>query len=138
MYYNLFSYWIFIWFVLYYFKYVKSSPLLILIIAYVFTLGTIFYFIENKISKYNLIKNIIINIIIKLIPILLIIKIPLIVTQDDINMTFYLLILYISIMILSNKNPYVYYKDTINSYLNNKNKTILSYIYDNIYENIIK
>ena len=118
---NLFSYWLFIWFILYYFKYVKSSPLLILIIAYIFTLGIIFYLIENKISKYNLIKNIIINGIIKLIPILLIIKIPIIITQDDINMTIYLLLIYILIMLFTKTNPYIYYKNSINSYLNNKN-----------------
>jgi hypothetical protein len=135
---NLFSYWLFIWFILYYFKYVKSSPLLILIIAYIFTLGIIFYLIENKISKYNLIKNIIINGIIKLIPILLIIKIPIIITQDDINMTIYLLLIYILIMLFTKTNPYIYYKNSINSYLNNKNKTMLSYLYDKIYENIIK
>lgn len=135
---NLFSYWLFIWFILYYFKYVKSSPLLILIIAYIFTLGIIFYLIENKISKYNLIKNIIINGIIKLIPILLIIKIPIIITQDDINTTIYLLLIYILIMLFTKTNPYIYYKNSINSYLNNENKTMLSYLYDKIYENIIK
>jgi hypothetical protein len=131
MIYNLFSYWLFIWFILYYFKYVKSSPLFLLIIAYLFTLGTIFYLIENKISKYNLIKFIIINIIIKLIPILLIIKIPIIITQDDINMSIYLLLIYI----LINNNPYIYYKNSTNSYLNNENITILSYLYDKINKN---
>ena len=129
--YNLFSYWILIWFLLYYFKYVNSSPLFILIIAYIFTLGGIFYLVDNKVSKYNLIKYIAINIIIKLIPILLIIKFPIIITKDDIIISIYLLLIYI----ILNKNSYIYYKKSINSYLTDKNKTLLSYLYDKILKN---
>ena len=129
--YNLFSYWILIWFLLYYFKYVNSSPLFILIIAYIFTLGGIFYLVDNKVSKYNLIKYIAINIIIKLIPILLIIKFPIIITTDDIIISIYLLLIYI----ILNKNSYIYYKMSINSYLTDKNKTLLSYLYDKILKN---
>ena len=133
MFYNLFSYWLFIWFILYYYKYVKSSPLLILIYAYILTLGSVLYLLENKISKYNLIKYLIINSSIKLIPILLIIKFPLIITKNDFSMTFYLLLIYILIMIILNKNPYIYYKNSINSYITNNNKTLLSYLYDQIF-----
>ena len=129
--YNLFSYWLLVWFLLYYFKYVKSSPLFILIIAYIFTLGGIIYLIDNKISKYNLIKYIVLNIIIKLIPILLIIKFPLIITKDDITTSLCLFIIYI----LLNKNSYTYYKNSTNSYLTDNNKTLLSYLYDKIFKN---
>ena len=129
----MFSYWLFIWFILYYLKYIKTSPLLILIIAYIFTIFTIFYYIKNNITKYNLIKFVIINIIIKLIPILLIIKFPLIISKDDFIMTSYLLIIYILLMINLNINPYIYYEKSINSYLDNNNKTLLSNIYDKFF-----
>lgn len=128
----MYSYWLVFWFILYYFKYIKSSPLFILLIAYIFTLCTIFYYIDNNISKYNLTKFLIINNTIKLIPILLIIKFPLIITLDDFKMTIFLLVIYVLIMINLNKNPYIHYKNAINSYLNNTNKTFLSNMYDKI------
>ena len=130
----MFSYILVIWFILYYFKYVNSSPLFILIIAYIFTLCTTLYYIDNNISKYNLTKFLIINNTIKLIPILLIIKFPLIITKDDLIMTLFLLVIYILIMINLNKNPYIHYKNAINSYLNNKHLTLLSKMYDNIFK----
>lgn len=133
----MFSYWLVIWFILYYLKYIKYSPILILLIAYIGTICTTFYYIDNNISKYNLIKFLIINNIIKLIPILLIIKFPLIITKDDLGMTIFLLIIYILIMINLNKNPYIHYKNAINSYLNNTHKTYLSEIYDIFYTKYI-
>jgi hypothetical protein len=134
----MFSYWLVIWFILYYLKFIKSSPLLILLFAYIGTICTTFYYIDNNISKYNLIKFLIINNIIKLIPILLIINFPIIITKDDLNMTFFLIIIYVLIMINLNKNPYVHYKNAINSYLNNTHKTYLSEMYDNYYDKYLQ
>jgi hypothetical protein len=92
------------------------------------------------ISYYNFIKYFIINIVIKLIPILLIIKIPIKFNIIDIYFSIYLILLYIFIMSIINKNPYNYYKMMINTYLrdDNKYKSIFSKTYDFIYSKINK
>jgi hypothetical protein len=134
---EIFSYWIFIWFILYYLKLTKYNPLLILIVAYIFTLFELIYLIKNNISKYNFIKFFIINIIIKLIPILLIIKFPLRFNINDIYISIYFILIYFIIMIILNKNPYDYYKRMINTYINDNNnqyKTFISKFYDFIYK----
>ena len=61
---EIFSYWIFIWFLLYYFKFTKYNPLLTLIVGYIITVGELIYLISQKTNKYNLIKFTIINVII--------------------------------------------------------------------------
>jgi hypothetical protein len=76
-----FSYWIFLWFVLYYFKIVKYSPLFLLLIAlienvFIFIYLIFIFIIEN--SYYNFFKLfafIIINFFIKILPLYYIIKI---------------------------------------------------------------
>lgn len=133
---EIFSYWIFVWFILYYIGLTKYNPLFILLIGYIFTLFELIYLIISKISNYNLIKFFIINIFIKFIPILLIIKFPLRFNINDIYISINLLILYFITMIILNKNPYEYYKMMINTYINddNKYKTYISKFYDFIYK----
>jgi len=53
---EIFSYWVFVWFILYYIGLTKYNPLLLLIVAYIFTLFEFIYLILKKSSKYNLIK----------------------------------------------------------------------------------
>ena len=141
---EIFSYWIFIWFLLYYFGIIKYNPVLILIIGYIITFFEFIYLIIKKISYYNGIKFFIINVIIKLIPIILIFrmnKYKLEINIIDIYVSIYLIFTYIIIMIIFNKNPLDYYKRMITTYLeiNNKNKeykSIISKLYDYIIYNI--
>lgn len=141
---EIFSYWIFIWFLLYYFELIKYNPILILIIGYIITFFEFIYLIIKKISYYNGIKFFIINVIIKLIPIILIFrmnKYKLEINIRDIYVSVYLIITYLIIMIIFNKNPLDYYKRMITTYLeiNNKNKeykSIISKLYDYIIYNI--
>lgn len=141
---EIFSYWIFIWFLLYYFGIIKYNPILILIIGYIITFFEFIYLIIKKISYYNGIKFFIINVIIKLIPIILIFrmnKYKLEINIRDIYVSIYLIFTYIIIMIIFNKNPLDYYKRMITTYLeiNNKNKeykSIISKLYDYIIYNI--
>jgi hypothetical protein len=140
---EIFSYWIFIWFLLYYFELIKYNPILILILGYIFTLFEFIYLILNKISYYNGIKFFIINVIIKLIPIILIFrmnKYKLEINIRDIYVSIYLIFTYIIIMIIFNKNPLDYYKRMITTYLeiNNKKeyKSVFSKLYDYIVYNI--
>jgi|LakMenEpi03Aug12_release.lakeMendotaPanAssembly.Ray.scaffolds.fasta_scaffold63295_3 hypothetical protein len=136
---EIFSYWIFIWFIVFYLGLTKYNPLFLLLIGYIFTLFEFIYLIINKTSKYNLIKFFLINVLIKVIPILLIIKYPLRFNLDDIYVSIYLIISYLIIMSIMNKNPYEYYKLMINTYLydDNKYKTTISLIYDNLFLIII-
>jgi len=131
---EIFSYWIFIWFILYYFNIVKYNPLFILIIAYFITLLELIYLFNNNINKYNFIKFFIINVIIKFIPIILIFKYPIIINNEDLLCGFYILCLYIFVMSYLNKNPYIYYKKMLNTYINDNNeyKSFVSILYDKI------
>ena len=132
---EIFSYWTFVWFILFYIGLIKYNPLFILIIGYIFTLFEFIYLIIKKSSKYNLIKFMIINIIIKLIPILLIIKFPLRFDLKDIYISIYLIFFYIIIMSIMNKNPYEYYKLMLHTYIYNdeKYKTHISILYDKLF-----
>jgi hypothetical protein len=138
---EIFSYWIFIWFILYYINFIKYNPLFILLCGYIFTIFELIYLSTTKISNYNLIKFFIINIIIKFFPIILIIKIPIIINLIDIYISIYLFIIYyITIIIFYKKTPYYYYKNMINTYIedNNKYKSYISMTYDYIYNYLIK
>jgi len=138
---EIFSYWIFIWFILYYIKLIKFNPLFILICGYIFTIFEMLYLSTTKISKYNLIKYFIINILIKFIPILLIIKFPIKIHMIDIYISILLFIIYYIIIIVCYKQtPYHYYKIMIDTYINDDNnyKTYVSITYDKIYNYLIK
>ena len=132
---EIFSYWTFVWFILFYIGLIKYNPLFILIIGYIFTLFEFIYLIIKKSSKYNLIKFMIINIIIKLIPILLIIKFPLRFDLKNIYISIYLIFFYIITMSIMNKNPYEYYKLMLHTYIYNdeKYKTYISILYDKVF-----
>ena len=132
---EIFSYWTFVWFILFYIGLIKYNPLFILIIGYIFKLFEFIYLIIKKSSKYNLIKFMIINIIIKFIPILLIIKFPLRFDLKDIYISIYLIFFYIITMSIMNKNPYEYYKLMLHTYIYNdeKYKTYISILYDKLF-----
>jgi hypothetical protein len=133
---EIFSYWIFIWFILYYIGLIKYNPIFLLIIAYIYALIEFIYLIIHKTSKSNLIKFFLINALIKLLPILLIIKFPLRFKLDDIYVSIYLILIYLILMSIMNKNPYDYYKMMIKTYINNDDKytTYISKLYDFIYK----
>jgi hypothetical protein len=137
---EIFSYWIFIWFILYYIGLIKYNPIFLLILAYIYALFEFIYLIIHKTSKYNLIKFFLINTLIKLLPILLIIKFPLRFKLDDIYVSIYLILIYLILMSIMNKNPYDYYKMMIKTYINDddKYKTYISKLYDFIYKIIIR
>jgi hypothetical protein len=135
---EIFSYWIFIWFLLYYFKFTKYNPLLILIIGYIITLGELLYLISNKTKRYNLIKFTIINIIIKLIPIILIYNTK--ISFKDLEISLYIILIYIMVMIIINVNPIEFYRKVLNTYIydDNKYKSVFSNLYDYLFLTIIK
>jgi hypothetical protein len=131
---EIFSYWIFIWFLFYYFKLTKYNPLFILIVGYIITFGELLYLISKKTNKYNLIKFTIINIIIKLIPILLIYKTK--ISFKDLEISLYIILIYIITMAIININPIKFYKKMLNTYIHddNKYKSFFSKFYDYIFK----
>jgi hypothetical protein len=137
---KVFSFWILLWFILYYFGFTKYNPLFILLVACIFPFIQLIYFIIYKITYYNFFKYLIINIIIKVIPILLIIKFPLRFKMVDVYLSVYLILIYIVLMSIINVNIYEFYKEMISTYIydDNKNKTSISKSYDYIYTNINK
>jgi len=134
---EIFSYWIFVWFLLYYFKLTKYNPLIILIIGYIITFGEWLYLIFMGANNYNIIKFIIINVIIKIIPILLIYNSK--TTYKDLIIGLYIFLAYLLTMAIMKINPYKIYKKMLNTYLydDNKYKSIISKMYDYIYIIII-
>ncbi len=134
---EIFSYWIFIWFILYYMKLTEYNPLLLLIIGYIITFGELLYLIFKKSSKYNIIKFVIINTILKIIPIIMLINTT--IRFKDFIMSLYIILIYMITMAIMNINPYKFYKTMLNTYINNDNKykSIFSKTYDYIYLLII-
>jgi hypothetical protein len=99
--YEIYSNWLFVWFIFYYIGLIKASPLLFLIIGLI----TLIYGLisSGKINK-NIIKVIKINFFIKVIPIFLIFKFPLF-TEEDLLFGFFVLYFYIITLLYFNKNP---------------------------------
>jgi hypothetical protein len=131
---EIFSYWIFIWFLLYYFKFTKYNPLLTLIIGYIITVGELIYLISQKTNKYNLIKFTIINVIIKVIPILLIYNHK--ITFKEFVINFYIFFIYIITMAIMNINPANIYRKVLNTYIQDDNKyqSVFSKFYDYLFK----
>jgi hypothetical protein len=115
----------------------KYNPLIILIIGYIITFGEWLYLIFMGANNYNIIKFIIINVIIKIIPILLIYNSK--TTYKDLIIGLYIFLAYLLTMAIIKIDPYKIYKKMLNTYLydDNKYKSIISKIYDYIYIIII-
>lgn len=132
------SYWFFIWFLLFIFNLTLANPFWILLISYFITFGEFVFLMVKGANKYNLIKFMIINVLLKFIPILIIgikmnFKIP--INIYDFNIAFILIVFYILTMVVLNKNPIIAYKNMLNTYITNDNKyrTYISRLYDDIY-----
>ena len=67
-----FSYWILLWFLLYYYRIVPSNPKWLLVLGIIHNILAIISFINNKYSFSFILVFIIINIIIKVVPLILI------------------------------------------------------------------
>lgn len=123
---------VFLWFLLFIFGLIKANPFWILVISYIITVGEFLYLKSKETNNYNLRKFMIINVILKVLPILIIISLF---KFYDFKFMFIIIILYIFIMFIFNKNPIHSYERMLNTYINNDNKykTIISKLYDDIY-----
>ncbi len=112
---TMFSTWIFIWFLFYYFKIIPFNPIFFLIIAFIIgILLGLDYFIKENIDIDIIYKYTMINFIGKIVPIILIINHPIIIY--DILFGFGLMLLFILFTIinkLSIIDEYYHYFDSM-------------------------
>ncbi len=132
------SYWFFVWFLLFIIGIIKSNPFWILVISYIITIMEYAYLKHKGANFYNLTKFMIINIILKFIPILIILiimkfKVPF--NINDLIIAFILVFIYLITMIIFNINPIIAYQKMLNTYINDDNKyrTYISRLYDDLY-----
>lgn len=132
------SYWFFLWFFLFIIGIIKQNPLWFLIIGYIITIFEFIYLIYKKTNNYNLIKFFIINILIKVIPVIII----LIKTSfnfsfilSDFKFGFSLIMIYIIIMNIFNINIINKYNLLLTTYINDDNnyRSFISRLYDDFY-----
>jgi len=133
------SYWFFLWFILFIMGIIKANPLIFLLISLIFILTQIIYLYINNTNTYNLTKYIIINMIIKIIPIYILISYyPISINYDDISFGLLLIVIYIITMIILKIDVIKSYNRIIRNYIDNneKDKTEISKLYDYYYNNL--
>lgn len=136
-----FSNWIFLWFILYLLKVVTYNPSFILLASLLLLGLEVYLAIIYELTKYNIIKFITINTILKLIPLGILysmnaIKIKLV----DIQFTLILFSVYLVYLYANGTNIYEIYYKLLNVYITNSadpmDKTIFSRTYDYLYAKI--
>ena len=143
--YELFSYWVLLWCLLFIIRIVKYNPIIILFIIYIITSITFIYIYIHNNKFYYLLKFIIINIFLKFIFIIIILSYyPLIFNINDIYFGLILLLLYLILLSSLNKNPIFYYYYLIDIFINGENEINSKYLlpvdiyYDKIYKDLIR
>jgi hypothetical protein len=135
------SYWILAWFILYIIGIVRTSPLFATLLGAMENIGSVIYFIFMGASPYNIIKFIIINAIIKGLPLWYMIVRGHTITRSSIIVTVLMIVMYYTWLLMNNMNLYKIYELVGNGYIEGTNtvrKTFFSYWYDVAYDKIIK
>lgn len=114
-----FSYWIFLWFILYKLKFINFNPKNALIFAIIINISMLGFLIKKKSTTYNIVKFIIINTIIKIIPFIFIYKST--VTNLD---NYFFVVLFCLYIFWTHLNGKLNNKLNDNPYNNIKNKII--------------
>ena len=132
---NIFSYWIFIWYVLYIGKYTGYSPKIALIFAIIYILGIVVYLLYYKIlysiGKYQTIfYYFVIQLLIKIIPLYTIWKDKY--KVEDVVFLCYLFLLYNIWLYLQNRNVFQITDKIFHSILYGKNETPFLFLYKKI------
>lgn len=141
----IFSHWIFVWFVLYFCNIITINPTFIIISGlFIGTLAAYYMWYYNA-SQYNIIKFVILNMILKNIPLFILwFSNNLIIQLYDIYITLIVFIIYNIYLYINNTNIFKLYEKLLHVYINKtynktkiENKSIWSQIYDYIYHKII-
>lgn len=132
----IFSYWIFIWFILYILKLIKFNPKFAIIIAVLeyYLTSFVLYYLGSPLNK--LVKYILINSAIKVVPLYFVWNTKMNMPTDA-YITFGLFLVYLVWLQLNSTNIIKIYNDLIQSYIDSKErkgkKSIISYYYDTIF-----
>ena len=115
---KLLSVWIIVYFILYKLKLVKYNPIILFYTALIFVIiGSFYILIYGKISK-RFLMFVILNILIKVIPIIILYKDK--IQSRDISFTFIFLIVYILYLTIRNEDVINLYRDIIINIIDNK------------------
>ena len=132
-----FSYWIFAWFLLYYFKITSYNPFFALIIASIENICLLFLMIYYKVNISHIIQFIIINFFIKMLPLIYLWKSKIILR--DIIATFIFFLFYLLWLKINNqKDIFQAQKDIYNSLIHGKSETPFMAFIENLRKYIVK
>ena len=138
---EIFSNWIFVWFILFELNLIKFNPFFIIVIGIIVVSTSLLYLIYIKSNVYNMIKLFIINFFLKIIPLFIMIYYKQnTISYNDILFTIILFNVYIIILYMLNTDVYSIYLKLSKSYISNQkeNKSDVSKLYDKIYDILIK
>jgi hypothetical protein len=132
-----YSTWIVIYSYLYIFNLTLYNPVLLLSIAYAFTLMISVYIVYRSNSIYNAIPNLLFNTICKLLPIIMIWNDK--IDSSDILFSLMFTIIYIGYMHIINDNIICLYKDYVLFFIDQKQgrKTEIQYYFEQISNHLI-
>jgi hypothetical protein len=114
--YELFSNWLFIWFIFYYYGFISASPLIFYIIAFSIIIINGISVMKIRFEK-KVLKYILYNFLAKIVPIFIMFKFPLF-NEDDLLFGFILLYIYVITLLYFNKNPIEIYLNVRKKYKN--------------------
>lgn len=129
-----FSNWIFLWFALHIAGLVKASPKFIIDMAGIAIVGCMLYFIYSGVTRYKIVKFLVMNVLLKGIPLYLLRNET--ITMNDIMYSILLLIAYVGWLHLNGETITGIYAQLNNAYFSNKpdsKRQYISYLYDDIF-----
>ena len=127
----IFSYWIFAWFLLYYFKIINYNPKLALIISLIENIFLFILMIIYKVSHINLISFIIINFFIKVLPLYYLWNTKIILYNDIFNIII-LLIIYLIWCFINRTSIIEHQYAILQSLIHDKSETPFLYLINKI------
>jgi hypothetical protein len=124
-----FSYWILVWFLLYYYRIVHSNPKWLLIVALVQNLIGLFFLIKHKYTIKFILTFIFINTIIKVVPLILIMNTKV----NTIDIIYYLVVFFFYLLYMYyNQQNGIDYIISIDSIKNKEYSTPLMGLFNRI------
>jgi hypothetical protein len=134
----IFSYWIFLWFILYIIQIVPYSPKFVIILGILENIILFILMIVYNAPYNKIIKFVIINTLIKIIPLVIVWRDK--IKCQDIYATVIYFLIYMIWLHYNRINPYKIYRRLLRPYIynNNKDKTLLSSLYNRLIVNIKK
>jgi hypothetical protein len=127
----IYSYWIFAWFLLYLIGITRTAPIVLLYLGLVGNLFELIYLIYHKASTYNVVKFIIINTFLKVLPLYYVYHLK--ITNHELFVSVIMTIVYLIWLYINNVRIRYFYNQFLDNYKTGKGKkTIVSEYYDRL------